>query len=207
MLIFLDKQLVYLATPKTGTTAVETALRPRAEILFAKGRKHINAQRYRKKIAPFIEDTFNCRPQTVASMREPVEQIRSWYRYRARPQQDGNPKSTKGMSFDDFVMEVASGAPREFARIGSQYAFLSDSNGNLLVDHLFAYERQPRFRNFLSNRLEVPVELPQKNVSPTVDAPLSDEVYRYLRDVRAAEFELYDQLLAADGYLKSDLLG
>ena len=62
MLVFLRHKLTFLATPKTGTTAVEMALKPRAEIVFSKSRKHITAARYANKIAPFLEDTFGVRP-------------------------------------------------------------------------------------------------------------------------------------------------
>ena len=58
MLIFPESNLTYLAVPKTGSTAVEMALRPRAEIVFAKRRKHMNAQRYQSKVAPFLSKTF-----------------------------------------------------------------------------------------------------------------------------------------------------
>ncbi|WP_386628200.1 hypothetical protein [Sulfitobacter geojensis] len=72
MLVFLRHKITFLATPKTGTTAVEMALKPRAEIVFSKNRKHITAVRYANKIAPFLEDTFGVRPASVAVMREPV---------------------------------------------------------------------------------------------------------------------------------------
>ncbi|MGJ8557019.1 MAG: hypothetical protein ACSHW6_08260, partial [Sulfitobacter geojensis] len=84
MLVFLRHKITFLATPKTGTTAVEMALKPRAEIVFSKNRKHITAVRYANKIAPFLEDTFGVRPASVAVMREPVDQIRSWYKYRSQ---------------------------------------------------------------------------------------------------------------------------
>jgi hypothetical protein len=38
MLVFSKQNLVFLAVPKTGTTAIEMALRPKADIVFAKHR-------------------------------------------------------------------------------------------------------------------------------------------------------------------------
>ena len=108
MLIFLRHKLAFLATPKTGTTAVEMALKSRAEIVFSKSRKHITALRYANKIAPFLEDTFDVRPASVAVMRDPVDQIRSWYKYRSQKRLDGTELSTKGISFEQFVREVIS---------------------------------------------------------------------------------------------------
>jgi hypothetical protein len=201
MLIFLRHRLAFLATPKTGTTAVEMALRPKAEIIFAKGRKHVTAQRYRARVAPFLQETYGAQAEPLAVMRDPVTQIRSWYRYRNAPRLEGSPLSTRGMSFDDYVLHVISDDPPPAAQIGSQFQFLTSDTGEVLVDHLFAYESQPDFRRFLADRLGGDFEIKQRNVSPEVDAPLSPEVEAQLRRTRAAEFALYDRLRSAGGYL------
>lgn len=106
MLVFSEQNLAFLAVPKTGTTAIEMALRPRADIIFTKRRKHTPATKYRNKVLPFLEDAMQVRPAAFAVMRDPVEQIRSWYRYRASPRLKGTARSTNGCSFDDFVLEV-----------------------------------------------------------------------------------------------------
>jgi hypothetical protein len=51
--VFFEQNLVFLAVPKTGTTAIEGALRSKADIVFAKSRKHTTGMLYRMKIAPF----------------------------------------------------------------------------------------------------------------------------------------------------------
>lgn len=201
MLIFLRSNLAFLAVPKTGTTAVEMALKPKAEVIFAKRRKHLTAQRFRNKIVPFIKDTFNADIEGVAVMRDPVTQIRSWYRYRHSDNLDGTKFSTKGMTFDDFVRDVIADDPPPHAGIGSQFGFLTDGQGRVMVDHLFAYEAQVKFRAFLSERLGEEIKLKAKNVSPDLDAPLSDSVAAELRAARADEFALYDRLIAAGGHL------
>lgn len=201
MLVMSDANLVFLAVPKTGTTAVEMALRPKSDMALMKGRKHLNAQRYRRKVAPFLKDTFGMTPETVAVMRAPTEQIRSWYRYRSRPTRKGEPRSTEGVSFDDFVRAVISDDPPVYAGIGSQFSFLTNGKGQLVVDHLFAYEAQSAFLDFLSARFGEQITLKQKNVSPPADAPLSADVKAALRAARADEFALYDRLMAAGGYL------
>lgn len=205
MLIFLSRELAFLATPKTGTTAVELALKSHAEIVFARSRKHLTALRYHMRVRPFIEETFSASPAPLAVMRNPVDQIRSWYRYRSQRRLDGNPLSTKGLSFENFVEEVISDTPPPRAQIGSQFKFLTSDDGALLVEHLFAYERQLAFRDFLSDRLGREVTLKPKNVSPDVPAPLSREVESRLRVARAPEFALYERLMNADGYLETTL--
>ena len=201
MLIFLRHRLAFLAVPKTGTTAVEMALRPKAEVIFSRNRKHIKAQRYMRKIGPFLEDTFGIFPEPLAVMRDPVDQIRSWYKYRTADRLKGSDLSSAELSFDDYVRAVISRDPPPFAQIGSQFTFLTDDAGEVQVDHLFAYEKQLAFRQFLSERLEDTVEIAPKNISPAIDAPLSDEVAAQLRAARADEFALYDRLMAAGGYL------
>lgn len=202
MLVFSDQNLAFLAVPKTGTTAIEMALKSKADVIFTKGRKHTPALRFRNKIAPFLRDTFGINPDPIAVMRDPIEQIRSWYRYRSGPRQKGTPKGTGGCSFDDFVLGVIADKPPVFAGIGSQYNFLTNAKGEVLVKHLFAYETQPVFRAFLNERFGEEIVFKQKNVSPPMAAPLSEHIEAQLREARAAEFALYDRLIAAGGHLQ-----
>ena len=202
MLVFSDQNLVFLAVPKTGTTAVEMALKHKADIILTKGRKHTPALRYRNKIAPFLRDTFGVDPDPIAVMRDPVEQIRSWYRYRSGPRQHGTPKGTGGCSFDDFVLGVIAEKPPVFAGIGSQYNFLTNAKGDMLVKHLFAYEQQPVFRGFLNEAFGEDIVFKQKNVSPAMQAPLSKDVETQLRSARAPEFDLYQRIIDAGGHLQ-----
>ena len=201
MLIFLRHKLAFLATPKTGTTAVEMALKSRAEIVFSKSRKHITALRYANKIAPFLEDTFDVRPASVAVMRDPVDQIRSWYKYRSQKRLDGTELSTKGISFDQFVREVISEDAPARAQIGRQFNFLTDGRDRVMANHIFAYEQQEAFLMFMSEHLRHPVELAAKNISPRIDAPLDDETLTLLKQARAEDFVLYDAVMAAGGHL------
>ncbi len=201
MLIFAEQKLAFLAVPKTGTTAFEMALRPRADIIFAKRRKHLTAMRFHNKVAPFLADTFGLTVEPMAVMRDPIEQIRSWYRYRSGPRQQGTPTSTEGCSFDDFVRAVISDDPPAFAGIGSQFNFVTSARGEVLVHHLFAYEAPTVFHAFLADRFGEEVTFKQKNVSPHADAPLSDAVEAALRAARADEFALYDRVQRAGGHL------
>lgn len=203
MLVFSEQNLVFLAVPKTGTTAVEWALRPKADIIFGKNRKHTTGMRYRMKIAPFLKEAYGIKPKPIAVMRNPVEQIRSWFRYRQGVSETNSDRSTEGRSFDDFVLAVIEDEPPIYAAIGSQYNFLTSSRGKLLVAHLFAYEAQPLFRNFLIERFGDDLKFKQKNVSPNADTSLSPEVEAKLRAARSKEFDLYDRLMSADGHLRN----
>ncbi|MFT4707486.1 MAG: hypothetical protein ACI9PU_001328, partial [Ascidiaceihabitans sp.] len=69
--------------------------------------------------------------------------------------------------------------------------------------HLFAYEAQPLFRNFLMDQFGDDLKFKQKNVSPNADTSLSPEVEAKFRAARSKEFELYDRLMAAGGHLRN----
>ena len=57
MLVFWKQRLVYLATPKTGTTAIEAALEPLASVVIQRPPelKHTSVHRYWKYLAPFLQ--------------------------------------------------------------------------------------------------------------------------------------------------------
>lgn len=202
MQVYFNQNLASLAVPKTGSTAYELALRPYADIVFSKRRKHMTARQFHNKAAPFLLDLYRITPERIAVMRDPVEQLRSWYRYRKRERLDGTPNSTTKISFDEFVLAAISDAPPAFAATGSQFRFLSLADGSVPVHHLFAYENQPLFRAFLEERFEAPLEFKLKNVSPDADASLSDDIEKKLRHSRADDFELHDRLMQAEGHLR-----
>ncbi|TDK41405.1 hypothetical protein [Antarcticimicrobium luteum] len=204
MLIFSDEKLALLAVPKTGTTALELALRPRADIAFSKQRKHITAQRFHNQIAPFLKRAFGLVPERLAVMREPEDQIRSWFKYRSRDRLQDKDAATDGLSFDDFVRDVIRDDPPPHARVGSQFRFLTSARKQLLVHHLFAYEDQAQLLAFLKDRLGAPVTPQLRNVSPPAEAPLDPDLRAELRVARAEEFALYDRLMAAGGHLVTD---
>ena len=202
MLVFSAQNLAFIAVPKTGTTAVEMALRNHADIIFTKHRKHMTAQKFDRRLAPFLDRSFGIRPERMAVLRDPEEQIRSWYRYRKGKRQKGSDKSTFDISFDAFVRDVISDDPPPHAGIGSQWNMVT-GGGRVLVHHLFAYESQPVLRAFLDDRFGERIEIRSRNVSPPVDAPLDDSTRRALRRARAEEFALHDRIREAGGHLVS----
>ena len=110
-------------------------------------------------------------------------------------------RSFRVAAVKEAVMAVTADELPDYANIGSQHNFLTNRKGCVKVDHLFAYENQPAFLAFLSERLRFQVVLKQKNVSPPIDAPLSEAALKVLKAARPEEFELYAQLMAAGGRL------
>lgn len=194
MLVFWKEKLVLLAVPKTGTTALEGALAPRAAVVMREPPmlKHVPYYRYRRFVEPLLATAGKDSLETVAVLRHPVDWLSSWYRYRRRDDLAGHPNSTQGMTFDDFVTEYAKGSPAPFAAVGSQAKFISDAEGRVGVTHLFRYEQPSALMAFLEQRLSVTLTLPRLNVSPAMDTPLSAAVEARLRRKCAAEFTVWD---------------
>ena len=124
MLVFWNERLILLAVPKTGTTALEQALGPRAALVLRDPPqlKHATPQRVRRLVLPLLRagvgdgDEF----EMVATIREPVSWLSSWYRYRRRDEIAGRPNSTRGVSFDAFVEEWLKERPAPWAAVGAQ---------------------------------------------------------------------------------------
>ena len=194
MLVFWRQKLVFLATPKTASTSIETALSPLAAVIVMRPAhlKHTNAQKYQRQVAPFLGDSKGETFVTTALMREPRDWLSSWYRYRQR---DGEvpEKSTRGMSFDDFVLGYCRSDQPEFARVGAQATFLAPE-GLRPVDFIFRYERMDLFVGFLEKRLGTTISLPIENVSPSGDATLSPSVEATFRAHCTRDFALYSDL-------------
>lgn len=207
MLVFVDANIVLFAVPKTGSTAYHLALRGKADISLANkaGLKHMTARKFDRDFGPYLAQAHGLHPERVAVMRDPLEQLRSWYRYRQDPKRKGAGNSAAGMSFDDFVLAAIEDTPPPFARVGSQFAFVTDDAGDVRIDHLFAYEKQAVFRRFLEDRLGQKIETKEKNVSPSAATPISPEVEAQLRAARADDFALHAAILAADGHLVTPL--
>ena len=194
MLVFWDERLVFLAVPKTGTTALEGALAPRATMVVRAPPhlKHSPLYRYRRFIAPFLEKAGGQQMETLAVIREPVDWLSSWFRYRSRDALVGHPNSTRDVEFDAFVEAYCKGKPPAFANVGSQARFVLDDSGARAVDHLFRYEDQPRLIAFLEARLGTAIELPRLNVSPAFRTTLSPGVEEKLRRKRPEEFAVWE---------------
>lgn len=195
MLVFWKQRLVYLATPKTGTTAIEAALEPLASVVIQRPPelKHTSVHRYWKHLAPFLEKAADEDFMVVAVMREPIDWLGSWYRYRQRGAGVAPEKSTRGLSFDGFVEAYLSDPQPEFANVGSQGRFLLPERGPG-ADRLFRYDDMAGFVHFLEERLDCEITLPRLNVSPAGATALSPALEERLRGAFARDFALYDSL-------------
>ncbi|MCB2109982.1 MAG: hypothetical protein H6895_07815 [Defluviimonas sp.] len=195
MLVFWKERLVYLATPKTGSTAIEAALESVASVVIQRPPelKHTAVRHYWEFIAPYLQRAADEDFMVVAMMREPVSWLGSWYRYRQR---DGVPRPerrTNGLSFTEFVEGYLDDPQPAYAQVGSQAQFLAPQRGPG-IDRLFRYEHIAGFVAFLEERLDFEITLPRLNVSPEAPLDLAPETEAKLRAARARDFALYDTL-------------
>jgi len=198
MLVFWTQKLVFLSVPKTGTTAIETALASSADMVISNPPelKHAPVYRYNRFFRPMFERACNASDlELMAVMREPVSWLASWYRYRRRDFMRGHVNSTHEVSFEEFVREYMKGDKKApFANVGSQAKFLEPRPNGVKVDHLFRYEDQSRLLNFLEDRLERTIQLERRNTSPAMPVELPLATQKKLRKKCAAEFKLYESL-------------
>lgn len=197
MLVFWEQRLVFLATPKTGSTAIASSLESLAAVSVQRPPvlKHTTVQRYRRFFGPYLEAASKADWTVVALMREPRDWLGSWYRFRGREDQTDPEKSTAGKSFDDFVRAWCSDPRPAFADVGSQARFLKPRQGQG-VDRLFRYEDIDSFVHFLEDRLDCEIILPRVNVSPSRATELTPQTEALLHEVAAEDFALYASLQA-----------
>ncbi|MBO9455575.1 sulfotransferase family 2 domain-containing protein [Paracoccus sp. R12_1] len=194
MLIFWEERLVFLATPKAGSTAVETALESLSSAAIQRPAvlKHTNISSYRSHLAPWLDAQTGDRFTTVALMREPVDWLRSWYRFKLRDDLEDPLHRMEGVSFSRFVRDYISPGGRASLMIGTQSEFLTDDHGH--VDRIFRYEDMAGFVEFLEDRLNCAIELPRINVPPSVDVRLDQDEETLLRECLRDDISLYAKI-------------
>jgi hypothetical protein len=196
MLIFWKERLVFLSTPKTGSTSVETALESMAHVAMRRPPelKHMSAPQFQRHMAPLLEQAAGERFTTVAMMRDPVDWVGSWYRFRQRDDLSRPEISTRGISFETAVEGYLATPPARNMDVGSQTQFLCADGDVPLVDRLFRYEAIDEFVDFLEDRLGCEILLPRLNVSPAAALDLSAPLRHRLDAHLAADHAIYRRL-------------
>ncbi|WP_299075474.1 sulfotransferase family 2 domain-containing protein [uncultured Ruegeria sp.] len=194
MLVFYKERLAFLSVPKTGSTAYHSALRDRADLVVAgpPELKHAPVRRYDRFFQNMFRKMYNTEMEIMAVVREPIDWLGSWYRFRSRQDRVGHPHSTRDITFDEFVRAYMQNPRPEFADVGSQSQFFRTRSNGFGATHVFKYENQDKILTFLQDRLNVDITLPRENVSPPGDLSLTEETRRKFRNKHAAEFATHD---------------
>ena len=202
MLVFSKHKLVFLSVPKTGTTAWQEALAPHASMIVSDPPelKHAPIFRYNRFFRPALEKFIDEDLHVIAVMRDPVDWLGSWFRYRQRAFLSGRPTSTAGMDFDTFVRAYVAGKQPSFANVGSQSKFLEPQRNGTAATHLFRYEDQEGLKSYLATRLGHAVEPERRNISAREALALTPETEAILRRKYAPDFRLYASISPGGSY-------
>jgi hypothetical protein len=201
VLVLKEARLVYLANPKTASRSIRAMLSPHAEAIpLGKEGTHLNAAGYARLYRADIADWLGADPETFAVMRDPLDHVGSWFRYRKRDSKRQQATSTRDITFAAFIEARLSGTAPAYARIGRQDRFLGFGKHGPAVTYVFDYARLDLLVDFLSERVKDRLILPMQNVSPKLDPHelvLPYELEARYRAEYAEEFSLYNRVAEA----------
>ncbi|MEX0277742.1 MAG: gamma-glutamyl kinase [Ruegeria sp.] len=194
MLVFFEERLVLLSAPKTASTAYQAALSDRADLVVTNPPelKHLTVRRFDRFFQNMFRKMFDAEMEVMGIVREPIDWLGSWYRYRSRAELIGHPNATHDLSFDAFVRAYLSPRRPAFADFGTQAAFFQPRSNGAGVTHLFRYENQDKILAFLQERLRCEINPPRLNVSPKRTLDLSDDMRKRYMAVHSDDFRLHD---------------
>jgi hypothetical protein len=200
MLLAPSHGFVFLAIPKTGTSALETAFRPYAQVApqGIPAIKHTRYVEFQRFLQPFLAAKGFPREsyEVVCVFREPIDWLSSWWRYRSRgklaePSSPKHHRYTGDVSFEQFARAYMEGNNGE----GRQSKFVRARRGHAEVDRIFRYDRLDLLVNFLCEKIGKDVEVGIKNVSPERSFSLSKDCEGELRQFLRPEYRIYQRAI------------
>ena len=196
MLVSIRRRTAFLAVPKTGTQSLESVLAPRCDLVFGgiPRARHMNMRSYERFVLPYLKSLDAEATEVFCVIREPVDWLGSWYRYRSRDGLKKAEKVTKAMSFATFVEAYLEKTPPAYAKIRSMSSFVIGRSGKPAVHHMFRYDNLDAVTAFLSERFKGRLEMPRINVSPAGETSLPPDLRARLETERPEDFELYADL-------------
>jgi hypothetical protein len=179
MLYFPDANLAFVAVPKTGSTAVETAFEHLSEV------KHTFGDvRSMHRPASWIRKTYGPTVEIVGVVREPTSWVISKYRYLCSDLFETK-ASQRLVGFDRFIKKVLRGEKPWPEPLKNQTEYLDGA------DTVFRYEDLDALVDYMGDRVGQTVALQKVNVSPAIDVSLSTDQVSALRYHFSADLNLY----------------
>jgi Sulfotransferase family len=200
MMLSLSHKFAFLCVPKCSSTSIRKVLAKYSSVQLNGDPSlvHINARQYHRSIRPLLYRADpNKEIETFCIIRDPIDRLRSWYQYQARPEL-ANPnhlrheRYTGNIDFKTFIEAYLADKQPEFARIGTQYDFVRLDNMEIGVDRIFRLDQMNKIIDFLEKKLGHPVTIPKSNRSIpkhglTLDTPLTKRLETALQK----DYELY----------------
>lgn len=197
MLISVEKRFFFVANTKTASTSIEHALLPYAD-LYRGGtpaRKHINLYNAMKTY-PFLFEQKGYefwRYFRFGVMRDPLDWISSWYRYR-RGNQVQSPLPAD-MDFAGFWQAKDWNIVRPNGLRHLQRQMFCGPKDKVLADLIIPYDQvEPMFARVCEG-LRIPAPLPRKNVSNLqTESVIPNHLVDEVRAFYAEDYALWDTL-------------
>ena len=196
MLISISKRFLFIANSKTASTSLSKALRPYAEIerQGSPDRKHVSMgavldhYKFLFELPPFAPDTFF----RFGVIRDPLDWIHSWYRYRQRAK--GTRLIASTTTFEDFWRRrdwniIKNGSPN------LQIYKFTDKDFKPLVDYLIPYDQLAEHFQLICDTMGIETNLERLNTShqrsstQDIDENLKAEIVEFY----ARDYELISQ--------------
>ncbi len=196
MIISQDGNFVFFASTKTASTTIEKTIAPYADIVISSPpeKKHMNVRDFERLVVP--EYDYAAGLDRMIVMREPIEWLFSWFRYRSRAELDGTERSTADVSFNRFVKAYLSNPQPDFAKVGKPTRMMKNKAGDIAIGNIYKYRNISALANELSERLGRKIVFSEKlNVSPDMDFELSPKLYYELEKHFADDYEVYERAI------------
>ena len=187
---------VMLSLPKSASTSMVRAIAGQAEMVLRVNPrlKHINCSQFHELIVPVLRKGGYRRSdyEVVSLLREPVEWLESWWRYRRRPAllEENARRYTGEQTFEEFTLayldrrQQVRGRPARFVALGDDLT--------VGVDRLFQLERPDVWQGWLAEKLGKPIDIGTDNVSTERRPPeLTAATRARLEEHFAPEYDLY----------------
>jgi hypothetical protein len=187
--------------PKCASTSIESAISKFCNIKYSghPKLKHINSKVFSEQILTIHQKLVpSSKIESFCLMRDPLEWVRSWYRYRARdelksPKHPNHKHYTGNISYREFIQEYTSKEKRApFATLSTQYQFVSLNKDKIGVDHIIPMDNFDLVSSFLSEKIGRKIKIPNKNTSPKIPAPLEPDLERKLHKHLEKDLILYN---------------
>jgi hypothetical protein len=190
MMAFADRGFVFLSMPKAGSTVLQKHFARHAMFLFRQppGMKHMTAVTYESVMAPWLERYGHPRAsyETTCLVRHPIDRAVSWWKYRSRP---GARNPSGELSFAEFADGLISGE----IPLGTSANFVTDAEGQVIVDRMYRYEHLAEATAWMSAQLGIdPPELDRTNVSPDRPGEVDAATRARLEEFYARDLEIHE---------------
>jgi hypothetical protein len=192
MLISTRRRFVFVANLKTGSSAIEQALRGEADIAVTETRlgKHLPLTQIEKRFAWLFRHYPLDEMFVFGVMREPVDFLLSLYNSHTKAPAGDPMPSTRGQPFDAFVRDWSANSWQ-----ARPQRLMFERDGAIAVDALIDFRRlEPQFAA-VCRRFDAKPALRTSNVSPRVMTreAIPPETLAEIREIYAEDYAFYER--------------